>query len=193
MSELAANDLSNLPDQYSGKLHNISETARQLIDSMSDIVWVVNPKRDSLHDLIIRLKDAYSDLLSGMGISLKTHNIERIEDVKLPMEYKQNLFMILKEAINNCIKHSYCKKINIEANVRNDIIEIIIRDDGIGIDPETMEYGNGLRNIEARAQALGAKVKWKSARGAGTTITFIGRVRGGSSLLKKMYYPKERI
>jgi signal transduction histidine kinase len=110
LSELAANDLSNLPVQYSGKLNNISETARQLVDSMSDIVWVVNPKRDSLHDLILRLKDAYSDLLSGMGISLKTSNIEMIEDIKLPMEYKQNLFMILKEGLNNCIKHSYVKR-----------------------------------------------------------------------------------
>jgi ligand-binding sensor domain-containing protein/anti-sigma regulatory factor (Ser/Thr protein kinase) len=183
LSELAVNDLSTLPDNYSGKLHNISETARQLIDNMSDIVWVVNPKRDSLNDLIIRLKDAYADLLSGMGISLKTFNIEKIEDVKLPMEYKQNLFMILKEGINNSIKHSYCKKITIEANLRNDIIEIIIKDDGIGINESAIESGNGLKNIEARARALGAKVKWRSVKGSGTTLTFVGRIKNRGSFI----------
>jgi two-component sensor histidine kinase len=193
LSELAASDLSNLSSTYSGKLNNISETARQLIDSMSDIVWVVNPKRDSLHDLIIRLKDTYFDLLTGMGISLKTFNIEKIEDVRLSMEYKQNLFMILKEAINNCIKHSNCKKITIEANVRNDIIEIIVRDDGIGMNEDGLVYGNGLRNIEARALALGARVKWKSAAGSGTALCFIGRLRGRNNILGMIGKLKEEI
>jgi ligand-binding sensor domain-containing protein/anti-sigma regulatory factor (Ser/Thr protein kinase) len=193
LSELAVNDLRTLPDNYSGKLRNISETARQLIDNMSDIVWVVNPKRDSLNDLIIRLKDAYADLLSGMDISLKTFNIEKLEDVKLPMEYKQNLFMILKEGINNSIKHSFCKKITIETNLRNDIIEIIIRDDGIGISEFNMELGNGLKNIEARARALGAKVKWRSSKGSGTTLTFVGRIRSRGSIIDAMRKFREQI
>jgi two-component sensor histidine kinase len=176
LSELAVSDLNNLPAQYSGNLNKISEAARQLVDSMSDIVWVVNPKRDSLHDLIIRLKDSYADLLSGMGISLKTFNIEKIEDVKLPMEYKQNLFMILKEGINNSIKHSKCKKIILEANVRNDIIEIILQDDGIGFNPQMTGTGDGVKNIENRAEAIGGKVKWRSSIGGGTTLYFAGRI-----------------
>ncbi|RPI65492.1 MAG: hypothetical protein EHM47_18740, partial [Ignavibacteriales bacterium] len=126
--------------------------------------------------LIIRLRDAYADLLSGLGISMKTYNIEKIEDIKLPMEYKQNLFMILKEGINNSIKHSHCNKIILEANVRNDVIEIIIKDNGIGIDEKSIEYGNGLKNIRSRAEALGGKVKWKKRDGGGTSLIFIGKV-----------------
>ncbi len=168
--------LISYPGSHTGKLKNISDTARQLIDNMSDIVWVVNPRRDSLHDLIIRLKDAYEDLLSGLGISMKTYNLEKINDIKLPMEYKQNLFMILKEGINNSIKHSHCKKIILEANVRDNVIEIILKDDGIGIDENNIQYGNGLKNIQSRAELLNGKVKWKRRQNGGTALSFIGRV-----------------
>ena len=192
LSELAANDRNNNSDQFSAKLKNISETARQLIDNMSDIVWVVNPKRDSLNDLIIRLNDAYAELLSGLGISLRTYNLEKLENIKLSMDYKQNLFMILKEGINNSIKHSRCKKIILEANMRNDIIEIIIKDDGIGLDVSNIEYGNGLKNIKSRAESVGGKVKWKRRKNGGTALVFIGRVNRQKNLWEKLKKQKEQ-
>jgi ligand-binding sensor domain-containing protein/anti-sigma regulatory factor (Ser/Thr protein kinase) len=177
LSEIAANDIHLRNDGDYNKLKTISETARQLVDNMSDIVWVVNPRRDSLNDLLIRIKDSYADILSGMGISLKTFNLEEIEDVKLTMDFKQNLFMILKEGINNSIKHSGCKKIVIQAQSKTDIIEILITDDGKGINYSEIAYGNGLKNIESRAKAIGAKVKWESVPGKGTTLYFTGRIR----------------
>jgi signal transduction histidine kinase len=84
--------------------------------------------------------------------------------------------MILKEAINNSIKHSRCKKISLEANLRNDVLEIIINDDGIGMNEASIAAGNGLKNIRDRAEALGGKVKWKSVQGGGTTLIYIGRI-----------------
>ena len=174
LSELARKDFEGSTNEnVYGKLRNISDVARQLVDSMSDIVWVVNPKRDSLHDLLVRLKDSYSDILSSYGISFRIINLDKIERLPLPMEYRQNLYLIFKEGINNAIKHSRCKKMSLEANVRNNVLELTLTDDGIGLSTENIEYGNGIKNIEARSKNIGGKLKWKSSAESGTTIRFI--------------------
>jgi len=164
------------------ELKNISEIARQLIDTMSDIVFVVNPERDSLYDLIIKLKDSYNDFLNSVGISFKVKNIDKTNDIKLPMDYKQNLLLIFKEGINNSIKHSKCSKIILEANIRSDIIEMILSDDGTGFDEKNMVYGNGLRNMESRANKIGGRMKWQSSKKTGTVITFTGKISRFSKL-----------
>jgi len=158
------------------ELKSISEIARQLIDTMSDIVFVVNPERDSLYDLIIKLKDSYNDFLNSVGISFKVKNIDKTNDIKLPMDYKQNLLLIFKEGINNSIKHSKCSKIILEANIRGDVIEMILSDDGSGFDEKNMIYGNGLRNMESRAKKISGRMKWRSSQLTGTVITFVGKI-----------------
>jgi ligand-binding sensor domain-containing protein/two-component sensor histidine kinase len=175
LSEVASRK-NNSEQKISGsELNKISDIARQLVDNMSDIVWVVNPSRDSLHDLILRLKDTYSELLNSMGISFKTKNLEKLKDVKLPMDVKQNLYLIFKEAINNSIKHGRCKQIILEANLRNDVLEISLSDDGIGFDESILSKGNGLKNMENRAAQIKGRVKIKSSLNTGTSIRFIGR------------------
>ncbi|MCB0752208.1 MAG: hypothetical protein KDC52_12100, partial [Ignavibacteriae bacterium] len=103
LSELTSSQLSN--SGVSKNLTKISELSRQLVESMSDIVWVVNPNRDSLYDLIVRLKDSYAELLGELCINLQTSNLEKLISIKLPIEIRQNLYLILKESINNSIKH----------------------------------------------------------------------------------------
>jgi ligand-binding sensor domain-containing protein/two-component sensor histidine kinase len=175
LSELAVQS-SNKVNNTSGELRKISDTSRQLVDVMSDIVWVVNPERDSLYDLIIKLKDSYNELFNSVGISLQVKNVEKSNDIKLPMEYKQNLLLIFKEAINNSIKHSKCKKLNLEADVRNDDINIFIKDDGIGFNSEKIQYGNGMKNMINRAKNIGGEISWSSLPDKGTKVHFRGKL-----------------
>lgn len=182
LSEVTARKINNNENKYLPELQKISELSRQLIDNMSDIVWVVNPNRDSLYDLIIRLKDTYSEILNSLGISLKTSNVDKLADIKLSMEFKQNLYLIFKEAINNAIKHSNCTRITIDANIRNDVIEISINDNGNGFDEKSIRQGNGIKNIQNRAEQIKGKIKIRSAIGSGTNITFIGRLNSFNKL-----------
>lgn len=175
LSEVASRK-NNSEQKISGsELNKISDISRQLVDNMSDIVWVVNPSRDSLHDLILRLKDNYSELLSSLGISFKSKNLETLKDVKLPMDVKQNLYLIFKEAINNSIKHSGCKHITLESNLRDDVLEISLTDDGSGFDETIHSNGNGLKNMEKRAAQIKGRIKIKSTVNSGTSIRFIGK------------------
>ena len=183
LSEVAAkNNLKNSVN-LSEELQLISNTARTLVDNMSDIVWMVNPNRDSLYDLILRLKDAYKEPLYNLGISIKTSNLEKIKDIKLQMEYRQNLFLIFKESINNAIKHSQCTNIFLEVNFHSDVLEINLVDNGIGFDLQAVSNGNGLTNMSNRAEAIGGKIKMKSVLNKGTTIKFIGKISSQSRLL----------
>ena len=186
LSEVAERSEGHSSTIVKKDLQKISETARQLVDSMSDIVWVVNPQRDSLHDLIVKLKDSYNEFFSSIGISFQVNNIEKGEDIKLPMEYKQNLLLLFKEAINNAIKHSGCKKLVLEAFYKNDIIEIILIDDGAGFDLNKVKFGNGIRNMENRANKIKGNLSWKTESGKGTTVIFAGKL-GGLNRLKSIF------
>jgi ligand-binding sensor domain-containing protein/two-component sensor histidine kinase len=176
LTELTTNELNLRNENNFERLNKISDTARLLVDNMSDIVWVVNPKRDSLYDLIVRLKESYRDFLSSLGISLKTNNLDKLTDIKLPMDYKQNLFLIFKEAIHNAIKHSRCKNIFLEVYVRGDVLEMTVKDDGIGMEQIGSTTGEGIRNIKNRAALIGGKLKWSSALNEGTTLEFVGKI-----------------
>jgi len=175
LSELAANGIKLNRDDSISKINTISEKARMLIDNMSDIVWMVNPQRDSLYHVILRLKDSYSDLINSMGISFATVNLEKFSAVKLQMEYKQNLFLIFKEAINNSLKHSGCKSITLEANIIKDILELTLIDDGLGMDLEKIKYGNGILNMKSRATLIGGSLEIESDN-SGTKIKFSGKI-----------------
>lgn len=174
LSELASHQGNQNASQH---LNTISDKARLLIDNMSEIVWMVNPQRDSLYHLILRLKDSYSDFMHALDISFATVNIEKFSDIRLPMDYKQNLYLIFKEGINNAIKHSKCKKITLEANFTKEHLELILRDDGIGIDTTTIKFGNGIQNMKRRAKIIGGNLDVISSEN-GTSLIYSGRITG---------------
>jgi ligand-binding sensor domain-containing protein/two-component sensor histidine kinase len=186
LSELAERDKTIVNSNSKKDLQKISDTARYLVDSMSDIVWVVNPQRDSLHDLIVKLKDSYNEFFSSIGISFQVNNVEKSDDIRLPMEYKQNLLLMFKEAINNAIKHSSCKKIILEAFFKNNLIEIILKDDGIGFNSGLIRYGNGITNMENRAKKLKGILSLTAESGRGTVVKFSGKL-GKVSKFKAMF------
>ena len=83
---------------------------------------------------------------------------------------------MFREAINNAIKYSACKKIILEAFFKNDLIEIVLQDDGVGFDSEQINYGNGIKNMKDRAKKLKGSIKINSEIGKGTTISFSGKI-----------------
>ncbi|AFH50462.1 Putative periplasmic ligand-binding sensor domain protein [Ignavibacterium album JCM 16511] len=170
----------------SNELVKISELSRQLVDNMSDIVWVVNPEKDSLHDLIIRLKNSYSEILSSMSCELKIKDIQKLKKIKIPIDVKQNLYLILKEAFNNAIKHSRASLIQMSFETEDDFLKIILMDNGIGMDLNKINLGNGISNMNKRASAIGWNLEIDSKEGDGTAIVFSGKIKSRklSELLK---------
>jgi signal transduction histidine kinase len=158
-------------ETVSQELGQIGVSSRQLINSMSDIVWLVNPRRDSLHDLIARLGDTYNETLRHAGIALKIQNLDSLKNVRLDMERRQHIFLILKEAINNAIKYSECSRINLSVEPVSASIRVVLADNGRGFDPGGVTTGNGLDNMRDRAFRSRTDIAIDSAPGSGTTVT----------------------
>jgi hypothetical protein len=176
MSELVLRTLDSGETEINKNLINISKNSRLLIDKMSDIVWLVNPKRDSLYDLIIRLKDNYSEILSYLEIDFRSENLSSLKNISLPMDQRQQIYLLFKEAINNSIKYSHCTQITLNAFVNRHKLEITLKDNGVGFDYENVKKGNGLDNMSERARKIKSSLTIFSEPGKGTIVHFCGPV-----------------
>lgn len=143
-------------------LDNIGDKARAALDSMSDIVWAVNPQNDAMDQVIGRMAGFSSEMLEGAGIVPHFTIGEGVEKMSLPLEKRKNFYLIFKEAITNCARHSKAGHayITLEKEEGNLVFEL--SDDGIGLPANTLDSGgayrggNGLKNMAARAHLIGA-------------------------------------
>jgi ligand-binding sensor domain-containing protein/two-component sensor histidine kinase len=177
LSEVLSTRLKHESKDILKTLNMISADSRQIIDKMSDIVWLVNPKRDSLYDLILRLEDNYSELLSQTDISFTSKNLRSLEKITLKMEHRQHLFLIFKEGINNSISHGNCTEINLNADVKGRTLNMVLEDNGKGFDTAINARGNGLLNMKERARKIGGTLNIISSAGYGTKIQFVGYIK----------------
>jgi signal transduction histidine kinase len=157
----------------------IGETARTLGQSMSDVIWLINPKYDSVGDIILQLKKSYDEIFFHSNIVFRAPSAADWNSVHLPIEHRKHLYLVLKEAINNSLKHSHCKTILVEAESNDRLLHIRYADDGIGFDSACQFDGNGLYNIKQRIVAIGGSITNDSQVGKGSclTITLPGSFR----------------
>ena len=151
-------------------LSTIASTSRELVDSMSDIVWAINPDRDNLGDLSQRMRRFASDLLTMNDIELQFVAREIETTVKLDAETRRQIFLIFKECVNNIVRHSGCTRVEINLGAENRLISLTIKDDGIGFDKAQPGHGHGLSSMQQRAESLGASLHISSPAGGGTTV-----------------------
>jgi len=158
------------------EMEKIRTTARGLIAGMSDIVWLVDPGRDSLYDLISRLSDSFNETLNALDIRFKAENLGSLKSVRLKMEYRQHLLLIFKEAINNSLKYSDCTEIRLNVDLQGSRLTLQLHDDGSGFDIQADPTGNGLKNMQNRARRIGGAVTIRSTMGEGTMVEYSGSI-----------------
>lgn len=153
---------------------NIGEKARTALDSISDIVWSVNPNNDSIEKLLARMSAFASEMLENENTELLFQVGENMESMSLPMEKRKDFYLIFKEAIHNCAKYAQAKHIRIHLEVKNNTLLLNIKDDGIGFDPGKIENpsmgGNGLKNMQRRTAAIRGTFSIESSPGNGVAL-----------------------
>jgi len=136
---------------------------------MNDIVWLVNPIPDTLYDLVLRLKDVYSEIFSSLNTSFKLDAPESIQVLKLSVEKRQNIYLIFKEAINNSLKYSKATSVSFVVEAEKNEFQMTLKDDGCGFE-NNVNKGNGLSNMDKRAKSIGAKLIIQSETGRGQLL-----------------------
>ncbi|HEX3168022.1 MAG TPA: triple tyrosine motif-containing protein [Chitinophagaceae bacterium] len=148
----------------------IGESSRKIIDSISDIVWAINPQNDSFDKIIFRMKSLTHNLLKAKKIDCTFKTDESFSKINLPMEIRKNFYLIFKEALNNLVKYSEATKASVFVTCEGRNITFIIRDNGIGFNSATIPLGNGINNMKRRAEEISADLNIESQPGNGTSV-----------------------
>lgn len=172
LGELAQQDRAE-PEkaaEWSGK---ISATARQAIKSLDEIVWAVNPRNDTLAHLIDYTGQFALDYLRLAGIRCRLDFPESPPTREVSTDVRHNLFLAVKEALNNIVKHAHATEVWLRVSATDDGLQIRIEDDGCGFDQPPQDAGaDGLRNMRQRMAEIGGECRIESKTGAGTQISF---------------------
>jgi signal transduction histidine kinase len=152
-------------------LERIGDVARETTAAMSDIVWAINPERDSLGGLSVRVRRFATDVFTARGIDCTVITPESDEDLKLGVEMRRQLLLIVKEAIHNAVRHAGCTEVRIELIRDRDVIVFRMEDNGAGFDPDIQRDGQGVRSMRARAKKLHGEMAIDSNSG-GTRLEF---------------------
>jgi len=155
------------------KISNYTQTSQE---AMNDIVWMINADNDNFGKIIVRIRKYAAETFESTAIQLHLNLDEELNNLKIPMEKRKNFYLIFKEATNNVVKYAMCNNIWINLKMQNSLIELIIKDDGIGFDTTAESQGNGIANMNKRADVLGGKLIIDAALGKGTEITFSFKV-----------------
>lgn len=160
-------DQEEVPPAIREYAADVRSIALETQEHMRDIVWMLNPRNDSLELLIARMKDDAARLLREGRYSF-TSTQETPE--KIDLTQKRNIFLVYKEALHNAVKHSGATHVDITIEARERMLEFHIQDNGCGFDPAKVAAGNGLDNMRARAGQMGGTLKIQSGPGKGTSI-----------------------
>ncbi|HXF10829.1 MAG TPA: two-component regulator propeller domain-containing protein [Desulfuromonadaceae bacterium] len=171
LADLAARD-GNPPDQLKSATAYFSQRVRNLARTLDTVVWAVNPKNDSLDELVTYLCGFSQELFSLSAIRFRLDVVGDIPAIGLTPEERSNLFLTAKEALNNVIKHSRATEARLRIRMAGNRFTIAIEDNGLGFDPTSAEATrrNGLANMRSRIEEAGGTFQLESQPGKGTTI-----------------------
>ncbi len=151
-------------------LNHISANSKEMVEKMSDIVWAINPENDSFDRIVAKLQSYALNICAGKGINPHFKIDDSLRNYYTSVDVKRNLYLFIKEAINNAVKYSEGKNIFLSLQRENNQVAVVIKDDGKGFDKNAGYEGNGLNNMKARAENINGKLSIISGNGAGTNI-----------------------
>ncbi len=166
-------------DQFTKqKTLKLKELSKELIQSMSEIIWHINPENDSLEKLCIYLRIMLNKISEASEKDIEIEFPDSFPDVQVKADVKRKLSLFVKEAVNNAIKHADATQITVQLQITNSTsLKIQIVDDGKGFDSTKPYAGNGLKNLFRSSQEMGFYLAISSAPNQGTTIALNGDLK----------------
>jgi signal transduction histidine kinase len=170
ISKMAMQDMQK-EEQVKDYLQKINNNSGRMMESMSDIVWAINPANDNFEKVLLRMKEFAAEILEPVHITYYFSEEELSDyNLSLNLEQRKNIYMVFKEALNNAVKYSKATEVTIALKKKNGRLEMKVIDNGSGFEVTKAWSGNGIKNMHSRAEEMNAALKIDSIKGMGTTI-----------------------
>jgi signal transduction histidine kinase len=155
-----------------GKPQVCSPIVRNVIKSVDEIVWAINPRNDNLQYLVDYIVEFSVNFLHAAGIRPRVDLPEQLSEQTVSPEVRHNLFLVVKEALNNVVRHARASEVHFRLTTSPQELEILVQDNGCGFQrPSDSASADGLRNMRQRMEEIGGKIEIESHSGKGTRVS----------------------
>lgn len=159
----------NEPEKAKEQLEKIADSSRELVDNLQDIIWVLNPKNDTLESLAAYIREYALKYFESIDVAVQFDYPAQFQNTHLSEELRRNIFLTIKESFNNILKHAWSDNVKISIRETGSQITIRIEDDGKGFDINAIRpFANGLKNMQNRIEQHGGRYTIESTPGKGT-------------------------
>lgn len=161
------------PEAMLSHVGEIASIAHQTAESIDEIVWAVNPRHDTIDSLLEYLGQYTLDFITSSGMECEIEIPEEVPKVSLSSRHRHHLFLAVKEALNNVVKHSGATAVRLIVELSRKSLKVIVSDNGHGWKLGRERVGaDGLRNMQDRMKELGGECRLESELGKGTLVVF---------------------
>ena len=147
----------------------ISESASQIQEAMSDIIWSINPDNDDWDAVLPKLRRYASDICESKNIKYIIDIPEKFVGKSLKMEQRHDFWLIFKEIVTNAVKHSDCTELKIILFNDSEFLYLNVTDNGKGFDSKIPSPNNGVKNIISRTRTLNGVADLITSKGNGVS------------------------
>lgn len=158
-------------DENKEGISKIISQSRNLSKNLREIIWAIDPRNDKLSELLLYFRDYINEFSDNTAIHCQVAFPEETEDIEIASEIRRNLFLALKEILNNIAKHADTDSVNIAFHIEDKLGYLKVTDDGKGFDEEFVKKGIGLESLKSRTEKLGGIFKLESKINLGTSIS----------------------
>ena len=158
-------------EEATERMETIAGKSRTLVHALDEIVWAVDPERDTLASVARYLASYAEEYLAGVGVACRVQIPNSFPDHVVSGEVRHHLFLAVKEALNNAVRHGAATEIGFRVRVEGEQLWISITDNGSGFDLLGRSNGHGLSNLRNRLEHLQGHCELDSSPGAGTTVS----------------------
>jgi signal transduction histidine kinase len=151
----------------------ICDEARGLLSTMDEILWAVNPQRDTLRDFTAHVCKYAQEFLKPTPIQCRFEVDPEMSTVDFDLPLRRGLLMAIKETLNNAVKHSEASELRLQIRWEGRRLLVVVQDNGKGFDPAVVKTErNGLTNMSRRLSEVGGSCLVTSQPGKGCRVEF---------------------
>lgn len=157
---------TKFPQQNLTELNRISNSADELLINLNAIIWTMSNQNDSMDNMISYIRSYIQQYFDGSGIQCRIFIEDNLPNIHVAGEIRRNIFLVIKEATGNIMKHAKATEVNVRLIRENKGIALYIKDNGIGIDLQNIrQFGNGLKNMKKRMESIGVEFSAENHQG----------------------------